>query len=205
MNAPLSEAAAHAKVSVKENRVYVGNLPYNCTYQDLKNALKEAGEVVFAEIFVTPAGQSKGCGIVEYADRESAAAAIHDLAQKPILGRPCFIREDREAEARFGATPIPGKIGVAMGEAPPFRGAPFAGRGGFGGGFGGPAHNPTEYKQLFIGNLPLTATWQDMKDLFREAGNVVRADVSLYPNGAPKGTGIVVYETHADAKNAVGA
>lgn len=43
-----------------------------------------------------------------------------------------------------------------------------------------------------------------MKDLFREAGNVVRADVSFYPNGAPKGTGIVVYETHADAKNAVG-
>ena len=50
----------------------------------------------------------------------------------------------------------------------------------------------------------MTATWQDMKDLFREAGNVVRADVSFYPNGAPKGTGIVVYETHADAKNAVG-
>jgi RNA recognition motif-containing protein len=43
MNAPLSEAEAHAKVSVKENRVYVGNLPYNCTYQDLKNALKEGG------------------------------------------------------------------------------------------------------------------------------------------------------------------
>jgi RNA recognition motif-containing protein len=43
-----------------------------------------------------------------------------------------------------------------------------------------------------------------MKDLFREAGSVVRADVSFYPNGAPKGTGIVVYETHADAKNAVG-
>lgn len=106
-----------------------------------------------------------------------------------------------------------------MGEAP-FRGAPFAGRGGFGGGFGGPAHNAAEYKQLFVGNvsglvlegndvlirlqLPLTATWQDMKDLFREAGSVVRADVSFYPNGAPKGTGIVVYETHADAKNAVG-
>ena len=52
--------------------------------------------------------------------------------------------------------------------------------------------------------LPLTATWQDMKDLFREAGNVVRADVSVYPNGAPKGTGIVVYESHADANNAVG-
>lgn len=43
MNAPLSEAEEHARVSVKENRVYVGNLPYNCTYMDLKNALKEGG------------------------------------------------------------------------------------------------------------------------------------------------------------------
>jgi hypothetical protein len=43
INAPLAEAEAHARTSVKENRVYVGNLPYNCTYQDLKNALQEGG------------------------------------------------------------------------------------------------------------------------------------------------------------------
>jgi RNA recognition motif-containing protein len=50
----------------------------------------------------------------------------------------------------------------------------------------------------------MQATWQDMKDLFREAGSVIRADVSMYPNGQPKGTGIVVYENHEDAKNAIG-
>ena len=47
MNAPLSEAEAHARASVKENRVYVGNLPYNCTYMDLKNALKEGGWILW--------------------------------------------------------------------------------------------------------------------------------------------------------------
>lgn len=52
--------------------------------------------------------------------------------------------------------------------------------------------------------LPYTATWQDMKDLFREAGAVIRADVAMFPDGRPKGTGIVVFETHEDAKNAVG-
>lgn len=40
MNAPVEEAEAHAKVSVKENRVYVGNLTYNCTYKDLEEYLK---------------------------------------------------------------------------------------------------------------------------------------------------------------------
>ena len=44
-----------------------------------------------------------------------------------------------------------------------------------------------------------------MKDLFREAGAVIRADVAMFPDGRPKGTGIVVYETHEDAKNAVGS
>lgn len=42
-----------------------------------------------------------------------------------------------------------------------------------------------------------------MKDLFREAGAIIRADVAMFPDGRPKGTGIVVFETHEDAKNAV--
>ena len=68
MNASAEEAEAHAKQSVKENRVYCGNLTYATTYKDLTDYMKEAGEVAFAEIFVTPSGQSKGCGIVENVD-----------------------------------------------------------------------------------------------------------------------------------------
>lgn len=42
-----------------------------------------------------------------------------------------------------------------------------------------------------------------MKDLFRQAGAIIRADVAFFPDGRPKGTGIVVYENHEDAKNAI--
>jgi hypothetical protein len=35
MNAPPAEAEAHARVSRRENRLYVGNLAYDCTYSDL--------------------------------------------------------------------------------------------------------------------------------------------------------------------------
>ena len=35
MNPPPAECEAHARVSRRENRLYVGNLSYDCTYNDL--------------------------------------------------------------------------------------------------------------------------------------------------------------------------
>lgn len=43
-----------------------------------------------------------------------------------------------------------------------------------------------------------------MKDLFRAAGQIIRADVKMSPDGVHSGTGTVVYETAADAQNAIG-
>jgi len=43
MNAPPEEAEAHAKQSIKENRVYCGNLTYSTTYKDLLDYMKEGG------------------------------------------------------------------------------------------------------------------------------------------------------------------
>jgi len=93
MNAPAAEAEAHAKVSKRENRLYVGNLPYDCNYKDLEKFMSGGGQVVFSEVLVTPLGQSKGCGIVEFASDEDAKRAKVDLADKQLLGRPVFIRE----------------------------------------------------------------------------------------------------------------
>ena len=70
-----------------------------------------AGEVLFAEVLVTPTGVSKGCGyvslwhhyhcissfvsvsIVEFASQEDSHRAIRELSEQPLLGRPVFIRE----------------------------------------------------------------------------------------------------------------
>jgi hypothetical protein len=41
MNAPAEEAAAHAAVSVRENRVYVGNLSYDVKYRDLEKFMTD--------------------------------------------------------------------------------------------------------------------------------------------------------------------
>lgn len=52
--------------------------------------------------------------------------------------------------------------------------------------------------------LPYQATWQDLKDLFRPAGAIIRADVQMFPDGRPKGGGTVVFENAEDAANAMG-
>ena len=74
-----------------------------------------AGEVLFAEVLVTPTGISKGCGyvplfidfllvlaqtflsfsIVEFASHEDAQRSVRELSESPLLGRPVFIREVR--------------------------------------------------------------------------------------------------------------
>lgn len=198
MNAPHEEAVEFAKLSKRENRVYVGNLSYDVKYRDLMEFMRGAGEVLFAEVLVTPTGISKGCGIVEFASHEDAQRSVRELSESPLLGRPVFIREDRENESRFGATPVPGKIGMAMAgqglhAAPPPRPA-------YHNSFGG-ANNPGN--QLYVGNLPYQAGWQDLKDLFRSAGNIVRADINIGADGRPKGSGTVIFETAKDAGQAI--
>ncbi|KAJ7214727.1 hypothetical protein B0H12DRAFT_1032709, partial [Mycena haematopus] len=59
-------------------------------------------------------------------------------------------------------------------------------------------------RNLFVGNLPFHVQWQDLKDLFRQAGTIVRADVALGPDGRSRGFGTVVFATEKDARRAVG-
>ncbi|KAG0177237.1 hypothetical protein DFQ28_006270 [Apophysomyces sp. BC1034] len=54
-----------------------------------------------------------------------------------------------------------------------------------------------QYKML---SMPL---WQDVKDLFRNAGNILRADVAQAPDGRSKGYGTVLFATHEDARKAM--
>jgi len=51
--------------------------------------------------------------------------------------------------------------------------------------------------------LPFHCQWQDLKDLFRQAGTIIRADVALGPDGRSRGFGTVVFGTDFDAERAV--
>ncbi|KAF6826635.1 RNA-binding protein [Colletotrichum musicola] len=185
------------ETSQQDRRVYVGNLSYDVKWHHLKDFMRQAGEVLFADVLLLPNGMSKVgvYTIVEYATREQAQSAVATLSNQNLMGRLVYVREDREAEPRFiGATANRGGFGGG-GMNP----------GGFGPGGGG-NYNAGGSRQIYVANLPYTVGWQDLKDLFRQAarnGVVIRADVHLGPDGRPKGSGIVVFESPDDARNAI--
>ena len=155
--------------------VYVGNLAWDVSWQDLKDHFKTVGQVLHADVMMEPGTtRSKGCGLVTFANARDAATAISTLHDTELNGRLIFVREDRE-----------GGAGVGM-----------AGR-------GGSAVAPTDGCKVFVGGLPRETTWMDLKDMFREAGSVVRADVAQAPDGTSKGYGTVLLGSTREAAKAI--
>ena len=76
--------------------VYVGNLSYDLSEDDLKTAFEEHGEVSSAKIiFDRYCGRSKGFGFVEMSSDDEAKAAIEALSGKELGGRTLVVNEAR--------------------------------------------------------------------------------------------------------------
>jgi RNA recognition motif-containing protein len=76
--------------------IYVGNLSYNATEEELKQAFEGYGRVDSARIIVDKyTDQSKGFGFVEMPDSSEAQAAIGGLDGKEMGGRPLRVIEAR--------------------------------------------------------------------------------------------------------------
>ncbi len=76
--------------------IYVGNLPYSTTEDDLKQQFESFGRVDSARIIVDKyTDQSKGFGFVEMPDSNEARAAITGLDGKDMGGRPLKVNEAR--------------------------------------------------------------------------------------------------------------
>ena len=69
-------------------KLYVGNVSWSFTSEDLRDAFAEAGEVVDAQIIMDRIkNRSKGFGFVEFATEEEAAKAKEMFDGKDIGGR----------------------------------------------------------------------------------------------------------------------
>lgn len=170
--------------SRQSSSVYVGNLAFETSWQDLKDHMRGAGNVDQANILTGDDGRSKGCGIVLYQKPQDAQRAIRELHNSELHGRPILVREDREQGSSSGGG----------GEKGGFR------RSGYSGGGGGGAGGGT---QLFVGNLSFDTTWRELKDHFRQCGDVERAEVMEGPDGRRKGFGTVKFYRQKDANNAI--
>ena len=102
-------------------KLYVGNLSYSTTNQDLEQLFGQYGQVTSAQIINDrDTGRSKGFGFVEMSSDDEAQAAIAALNGQQHLGRTLTVNEARPKEDRGG-----------------FGGGGGGGRGGYGGGGGG--------------------------------------------------------------------
>lgn len=82
-------------------RIYVGNLPYSVTDEDLRDAFGEFGELTGAEVVKDKfSGQSKGFGFVEMRDNADADAAIKALNETMFKGRKLTVNEARPRAER---------------------------------------------------------------------------------------------------------
>jgi len=76
--------------------IYIGNLPYTTTEEDLKTAFAPFGQVATVKIVVDRyTGRSKGFGFVDMPSDDEAKAAIAGLNGKEMDGRPLKVNESR--------------------------------------------------------------------------------------------------------------
>mmetsp|Transcript_23653 Transcript_23653/g.36501 ORF Transcript_23653/g.36501 Transcript_23653/m.36501 type:complete len:448 (-) Transcript_23653:278-1621(-) len=254
-----NDVAADAAAEIKSRRVYVGNLSWDVTWHDLKDHMREAGEVSFAEVMMEGHGRSKGCGIVEFETVEGAETAIQTMTDTELNGRAIFVREDREVNKGRSSTSVyvgnlsyetswqdlkdhmraagnVDKADIILGhdgrskgcgtvtyqkaqeatrairelQNTMLNGRPIFVRedreqGGNSRGYknGGGNSGAGRNCQLFVSNLSFETSWKDLKEHFRQCGEVERAKVMAYPDGRNKGFGTVRYFNSKDAQDAI--
>ena len=102
-------------------KLYVGNLSFKTTGDDLRTYFSQAGTVESASVIEDrETGRSRGFGFVEMATAEDAAAAIEQFNGKELDGRALTVNEAKPKTDRGGR-----------------GGGGGGGRGGYGGGGGG--------------------------------------------------------------------
>ncbi len=81
-------------------KLYVGNLLYETTEDDLKNYFGQVGSVVAATVIRFRDGKSKGFGFVEMENEEDAQKAIDQYNGKDFKGRNIVVAEARPMEPK---------------------------------------------------------------------------------------------------------
>ncbi|KAM9698588.1 LOW QUALITY PROTEIN: myelin expression factor 2-like [Dama dama] len=84
------------RIGSKGNQIFVRNLPFDLTWQKLKEKFSQCGHVMFAEIKMEN-GKSKGCGTVRFDSPESAEKACRIMNGLKISGRETDVRLDYNA------------------------------------------------------------------------------------------------------------
>lgn len=123
-------------------KLYVGNLAFQTTSEELQSLFAQAGTVESASVVEDRmTGRSRGFAFVEMATKEEAAAAIDQFNGKEVGGRALKVNEAKPRENRGGGGGGRGGFGGNRGGGGGYGGNRNGG-GGRGGNYGGGNREP---------------------------------------------------------------
>jgi len=184
--------------------VYVSDLSWSTTGEDLANHFRSVGQVVQATILQRmrrDKAQSLGCGVVEFKSADDAARAIQVMSGTELDGRVIKCRIDRQAIGN-GHTNVDAKGGN--------------------GGNGNGKHNKKEADapdgeprvvdmsdrtlvptKVFVTGLPWNTQSEDLLAIFGTVGKVVTAELAVTKKGRSLGRAVVEFSSAESAQKAV--
>ncbi|HUL81036.1 MAG TPA: RNA-binding protein [Gammaproteobacteria bacterium] len=116
-------------------KLYVGNLPFSATEEDITTKFSAVGTVESAKLITDrDTGRSKGFGFVEMSSDSEAQAAIDKLNGQDFGGRPMTVNEARPQQKKSRNGPGGGGGGYGGGGGGYGGGGGRGGGGGYGGG-----------------------------------------------------------------------
>ena len=227
---PLVYSMAHTTLfpeQIPSTVLHVYNLPYRIRWQDLKDLFRLEGTPIRAEVYLDIDGRSRGMGTVAMSSIDEAERCVRVFDGYEWFGRGLrvtmqfgtFASDNKHqppinvpdpilpiytlagtATTAQPAPPPPPILPIpyyAFQPHPPLPPAPAA---TFSDMY---LPNAEGGAQVHVGNLPFSTQWQDLKDLLRPAGRIVRADIAMSPDGKTRGFGTALFVTPAEAATAI--
>src|SRR5215469_7344926 len=98
-------------------RLFVGNLPYDATEEEIRHHFSTVGNLSYVSIPLDrETGKKRGFAFVEFADERQAQEAIRQFNNQPFKGRPLAVNEARAKET--GPRPAGGGFRPSFGQRP---------------------------------------------------------------------------------------
>lgn len=103
----------------EQKRVFVANIPFSTTKQDLQRHMERAGQIIHVELFCDEKGNSRGCAVVEYSCYLEANQAVAVLNQSRLHSRTLLVKEEDKSYIPKPRINIPRTHRVSIENIPP--------------------------------------------------------------------------------------
>lgn len=124
-----SEGSGSHANSIPFHRLYVGNIHFSITEQDLQNVFEPFGELEFVQLQKDDNGRSRGYGFVQFREADQAREALEKMNGFDLAGRPIRVGLGND---KFTPESTANLLQRFQGQNQPYQGSAFSGAGGRG-------------------------------------------------------------------------